>query len=282
MLGYITGVYDILRLKDLQKLDMIIQKNIEKGNKYFAIALYNEELCEALGISEPLKSIEDRIKIAEQLSGVDFSFEISSLDKDIIQSRAQEALELYEENQKNKKEKENKQYDIVYAPGTYDLFHAGHLENLLEASHKSKRLIVGVKADELVYEHKGRKPMISAEERMEILRHFKFVDNVYQYYTRDPHTAASWIKAKYNKDVDAIFLGSDLKEDFKNIKDIPLVFTERDEKNMVNKSTSGYIKKLKLRTLDEDTKYKGNIKKSPAEKEKITGKNNQIKNLNER
>ena len=28
MLGYITGVYDILRLKDLQKLDMIIQKNI--------------------------------------------------------------------------------------------------------------------------------------------------------------------------------------------------------------------------------------------------------------
>ena len=60
----------------------------------------------------------------------------------------------------------------MYAPGTYDLFHAGHLENLLEASQKSKRLIVGVKADELVYEHKGRKPMMTAEERMEILRHF--------------------------------------------------------------------------------------------------------------
>ena len=30
MLGYVTGVYDILRIKDLQKLDMIIQKNIEK------------------------------------------------------------------------------------------------------------------------------------------------------------------------------------------------------------------------------------------------------------
>lgn len=108
-----------------------------------------------------------------------------------------------------------------------------------------------------------------------------FVDNVYQYFTRDPYTAASWIKAKYHKDVDAIFLGSDLKEDFKNIKDIPLVFTER-WKNMVNKSTSGYIKKLKLRTLNEDTKYKGNIKKSPVEKEKFTEKNNQIENLNER
>ncbi len=282
MLGYVTGVYDILRIKDLQKLDMIIQKNIEKGNKYFAIALYDEELCEALGISEPLKNIEDRIKIVEQLSGVDFAFKISSLDKEIIQDSAQEALKIYEEKQKIKKEKRNKQYDIVYAPGTYDLFHAGHLENLLEASQKSKKLIVGVKADELVYEHKGRKPMMTAEERMEILRHFKFVDNVYQYFTRDPHTAASWIKAKYNKDVDAIFLGSDLKEDFKNIKDIPLVFTERDEKNMVNKSTSGYIKKLRLRTLNEDTKYKGNIKISPVEKEKFTEKNNQIENLNER
>ncbi len=51
---------------------------------------------------------------------------------------------------------------------------------------------------------------------------------------------------------------------------------------MVNKSTSGYIKKLKLRTLNEDTKYKGNIKKSPVEKEKFTEKNNQIENLNER
>lgn len=51
---------------------------------------------------------------------------------------------------------------------------------------------------------------------------------------------------------------------------------------MVNKSTSGYIKKLKLRTLNEDTKYKGNIKISPVEKEKFTEKNNQIENLNER
>ena len=284
MLGYVTGVYDILRLKDLQKLDMIIQKNIEKGNKYFAIALYDEELCEALGISEPLKSIEDRIKIVEQLSGVDFAFKISSLDKDIIQDSAQAALTAYEKQkiEEDKDKKEDKQYDIVYAPGTYDLFHAGHLENLLEAANKSKRLIVGVKADELVYEHKGRKPMITAEERMEILRHFKFVDNVYQYFTRDPHTAASWIKSKYNKDVDAIFLGSDLREDFKNIKDIPLVFTERDEKNMANRSTSGYIKKLKLRTLDENTIYKGNIKKSSDEKENVTEENNQIENLNER
>lgn len=278
MLGYVTGVYDILRLKDLQKLDMCIQKNIEKKNKYFALALYDEELCEALGISTPLKNIEDRLKIAEQLSGVDFAFSISSLDANVIQNNAQEALEKYLNQLKKPKTENKKIYDIAYAPGTYDLFHAGHLENLLEASQKSNTLIVGVKSDELVYEHKERKPMITAEERMEILRHFKFVDNVYQYYTRDPHTAASWIKSKYHKDVDAIFLGSDLKDDFKNIKDIPLVFTERDEKNMAHRSTTGYIKKLKLRTLDENIQYKGKIDICPDKTEKVET----IENLNEK
>ena len=39
MLGYVSGEYDILRAKDLRKLDEIIQKNKEKGNKYFSLAL---------------------------------------------------------------------------------------------------------------------------------------------------------------------------------------------------------------------------------------------------
>lgn len=258
MLGYISGVYDILRCKDLQRIDMAIQKNRENGNKYFALALYDNMLCENLGIDTPLKSIEDRIKITEQLSGVNFTFSISTLDEKIIQIKAQEALEKYLD-EKEKKIVSQKQYRIAYAPGTYDLFHAGHLENLIEAYNKSDILIVGVKSDELVREHKGRDPIITANERMEILRHFKFVDNVYQYYTRDPHIAATWIKSKYHQDVDAIFMGSDLKEDFKDIVDIPIIYTERDEKGMKCRSTTGYIKKLRLRELKSEDKYVGKI-----------------------
>ena len=43
MLGYVSGEYDILRAKDLRKLDEIIQKNKEKGNKYFSVAIYQNE-----------------------------------------------------------------------------------------------------------------------------------------------------------------------------------------------------------------------------------------------
>lgn len=243
MLGYISGVYDILRQTDLRKIDETIQINLEKGNEYFALAIYNDELCKELGY-EPLKSAQERIKIAKYLSGVDFAFEVSSKDPLEIRETAQRALHKYLiELEKDKGEKE-KEYDIVYAPGTYDLFHAGHLENLLEAAEKSKRVIVGVKSDELVREHKGRDPIMSAQERIEILRHFSFIDNVYEYYTRDPHPAARWIQSKYKKQLDAIFMGSDLKEDFKDIKDIKIIFTDRDKRVMKNRSTTAYIKRL--------------------------------------
>lgn len=258
MLGYVSGLYDILRAKDLQKLDMAIQKNAENGNQYFAVALYDNSLCEELGLNEPLKSIDDRLKIVEQLSGVDFAFPIDTLDSEKVSVKAKEALNNYLALSHSQPASNlNKPYKLAYAPGTYDLFHAGHLENLLEASSKSDVLIVGVKSDELVENHKGRNPMISAEERMEILRHFKFVDNVYQYYTRDPHVAVSWINSKYHGSVDAIFLGSDLKADFKGFHDLPIIFTDRDEKNMHTRSTSGYLKKLKLRSVpvSSDSRY---------------------------
>lgn len=267
MLGYVTGVYDILRQTDMKKIDEAIQKNLEKNNEYFAIGVYNDELCKSLGY-EALKSVQERIKIAKYLSGVDFTFEVSSKDPLEIKEAAQIALKKHLLELEKVHEKKEKEYDIVYAPGTYDLFHVGHLENLLEAAEKSKRVIVGVKSDELVREHKGRDPIMNAQERIEILRHFSFVDNVYEYFTRDPHPAAKWIKSKYKKSVDAIFLGSDLKEDFKNIKDIKIVFTDRDKKIMKSRSTSAYIKKLTARKGTINTI----IKQKDSENEKSDGR----------
>lgn len=274
MLGYLSGVYDILRINDLERIDGAIQRNIEKGNKYFALAIYDDKLCEKQGLSTPLKSAEDRLKIAKYLSGVDFAFLISSTNSIEINKRAEEELKKHIEQLKQKeadeREQQEKEFDMVYTPGTYDLFHAGHLENLLEASKRSKKLIVGVKSDELVEKHKGKLPIINAQERMEILRHFKFVNDVYQYHTRDPHIAARWIKAKYGKDVDAIFMGSDLVSDFKDIKDIKIVFTDRDP-NMT-RSTSNYRSKLTLLkpTVSKvPLKYTSNILEEDKETEKI-------------
>lgn len=265
MLGYVSGEYDILRAKDLRKLDEIIQKNKEKGNKYFSVAIYQNELCEELGMDTPLKSAEDRAKIMEQITGVDFTFIIDSLEEQKIRDKALTAFEEYQERKKEeeneKKKEEEKKYETVYVPGTYDLFHAGHLENLMEAQKLGNKIVAGVKSDELVKKQKGDFPKINAEERMEILRHFKFIDGVYEFYTRDLHVASDWVKARYGT-VPTIVCGSDLEKDYKNINDLTIVYTDRDAKKMQERSTTAYKKKLKLRQVtieDKEKHFTGNI-----------------------
>lgn len=260
MLAYEMGPYDMLRADDLDEIDKQIQLSREQGIKNFAIGIYDDNVCQALNINKPIKSLNDRMEIMKYIRGVDFVFPVHSLDKKVLEQDITKAFEEFKKEQNKNKEKQDKKYDLAYAPGTYDLFHAGHLENLLIASSQSKKLIVGVKADKLVQEHKHKNPMISQKERVEILRHFKFVDDAYVYFTRDLHIANDYIKSKYDKDVDAVFLGSDLKNDFKDIKNINIVYTERDEKLMEERSSTGYAKKYKKLSLSKQTdkKYTGN------------------------
>lgn len=260
MLAYEIGPYDMLRADDLDEIDKQIQLSREQGIKNFAIGIYDDNVCQALNINKPIKSLEDRMEIMKYIRGVDFVFPVHSLDKKVLEQDITKAFEEFKKEQNNKKEKQDKKYDLAYAPGTYDLFHAGHLENLLIASSQSKKLIVGVKADKLVQEHKHKNPMISQKERVEILRHFKFVYDAYVYFTRDLNIANDYIKSKYYKGVDAVFLGSDLKNDFKDIKNINIVYTERDEKLMEERSSTGYAKKYKKLKLSNQTdkKYTGN------------------------
>jgi len=63
--------------------------------------------------------------------------------------------------------------------GTYDVFHVGHLRILERAAALGDRLVVGVSADALNLAKKGRKPVFSQEERLEIVAALKVVDNVF-------------------------------------------------------------------------------------------------------
>ena len=65
----------------------------------------------------------------------------------------------------------------VYTSGVFDLFHVGHLSVLLKAKQFGNYLIVGVHSDEDVESYK-RTPIISCEERSEIIRNIKCVDEV--------------------------------------------------------------------------------------------------------
>lgn len=63
--------------------------------------------------------------------------------------------------------------------GTFDVFHVGHLRILERASSFGTQLIVGVSTDQLNLEKKGRAPVFSQDERCEILKALRCVDQVF-------------------------------------------------------------------------------------------------------
>lgn len=65
---------------------------------------------------------------------------------------------------------------VGYVPGAFDLFHIGHLNILRRARERCDRLIVGVVTDEVLFEAKGKHPVVPLEERLEIVAALSFVD----------------------------------------------------------------------------------------------------------
>ncbi|MBM6400973.1 adenylyltransferase/cytidyltransferase family protein [Phycicoccus sonneratiae] len=63
--------------------------------------------------------------------------------------------------------------------GTFDVFHVGHVRVLERAAALGDRLVVGVSADALNVSKKGRPPVYTQDERMEIVRALRVVDEVF-------------------------------------------------------------------------------------------------------
>lgn len=101
-----------------------------------------------------------------------------------------------------------KHYKVGYVCGVFDLFHAGHLTLLKRCKKYCDYLIVGVDSDELTDVYKNRRPIISQEDRMDIIRELRCVDEVVlvDYHNESPLLAWSI----YNFDVQ--FCGDDHEE----------------------------------------------------------------------
>ena len=92
---------------------------------------------------------------------------------------------------------------IGYTTGVYDMFHVGHLNILKRAKLECDYLIVGVTTDEICEKRKGKKPIIPFPERMEIVEHIEFVDEVVPQVNMDKIEA--WNNLKFDK----VFVGDD-------------------------------------------------------------------------
>ncbi len=96
----------------------------------------------------------------------------------------------------------------VYTGGTFDLFHAGHV-NLLKRCHEiaglTGQVIVSLNTDEFIEKYKGKKPLISYEDRKAILESCRYVDSVMENYGGED-SKESIILAQL---IDVVAIGSD-------------------------------------------------------------------------
>ena len=66
----------------------------------------------------------------------------------------------------------------VYVIGVFDLLHRGHLELLKNSKKLGDKLIVAVNGDRMVESYK-RKPFFSEEDRLELIKAIRFVDEAF-------------------------------------------------------------------------------------------------------
>ena len=94
---------------------------------------------------------------------------------------------------------------IGYTQGTFDMFHIGHLNLIKNAKRHGDYLVVGVNSDDLVESYKNKRPIIPLDERVEIMRAIKYVDEVIVTNTLDKKEI--WEKVRFNE----IYIGDDWK-----------------------------------------------------------------------
>jgi|MDTG01.2.fsa_nt_gb glycerol-3-phosphate cytidylyltransferase len=67
---------------------------------------------------------------------------------------------------------------IVYTGGTFDLFHAGHVNFLKQCKKIGDQVVVALNTDEFIFDYKGKSPIINYEQRKEVLLSCRYVDDV--------------------------------------------------------------------------------------------------------
>lgn len=99
--------------------------------------------------------------------------------------------------------------------GTFDLLHIGHIKIMQRAKEYGDELIVGVSSDELNFKKKNIYPIYNQDDRMEIIRNIKCVDQVFLEESLEK-------KREYilKHKADILIMGSDWEGKFDEFNDI--------------------------------------------------------------
>lgn len=112
----------------------------------------------------------------------------------------------------------------VITYGTFDLFHVGHLNILKRAKELGDYLIVGVSSDKFNL-LKGKKAYHSVEDRVAIIKHLEFVDEVILEESWDQK-----VKDIKEHDIDIFVMGHDWEGEFDFLKEYcEVVYLQRTD-----------------------------------------------------
>ena len=121
--------------------------------------------------------------------------------------------------------------------GTFDVFHIGHLRILERARAQGDALVVGVSTDQMNISKKGRAPVYSESERIELVRSLKCVDEAFWEESLE-------LKREYLVEhrADVLVMGDDWAGKFDEFSDIcEVVYLSRTP----SVSTTAIIEKIK-------------------------------------
>ena len=188
------------------EIDGIIDNNQDKWTTSFqGIKIYSPDVLKELepGTFKVIICIRNYMGVVHQLQEMgirDFSVYDSSLSYP-----RNKAVHFSCDSELNHKKK----YHIGYIAGVFDLFHVGHLNMFRRAKDECDYLIVGVVTDEGVMKAKRTKPFIPFEERIEIVRSCRYVDEA----VRIPPEYSNTDEAYRRYQFDVQFSGSDYEHD---------------------------------------------------------------------
>lgn len=156
---------------------------------YLSMCLANEyDIREALQIANYAAGIQvgklgTSVVSLEEINQVYNIFPFN-LDKIALNS-----VQIYEYRRRYAEKK------IVFTNGCFDIIHIGHIRYLREASKLGDRLVIGLNSDDSVKRLKGHgRPIISEEDRAELLRALEFVDDVFIFDEDTPYELIKMIK----------------------------------------------------------------------------------------
>ena len=165
----------------------ILDNNSEKWNMQLSgINIYAPEYVQALDIGsyKVIVCIKNYVPVLRQLKALGVR-DYAVYDSNLKYPRQKKGISTIDKVNKGDEtgcaieqiqQSAPKKYHVGYIAGVFDLFHVGHLNMFKRAKEQCDYLIVGVVSDESVMNSKKTMPYIPFEERIEMVRSCRYVD----------------------------------------------------------------------------------------------------------